>query len=551
MSFYIVLLELAGAIALLLWAVRMVRTGIERSQETRLRRLLRESSGGKLRTVAIGAAVATVLQSSTAVAMLSSGFATSGILTAATGLVLMLGADVGSAIAAQILSLDVHWVVPVLLIAGGVLFFKGSDRDKRQTGRILIGISLIFVSLRMLGDATAPLRSSDELSMIVSYLSDDILAAFLIGALFTWLVHSSLATILLTTTLLSQGLMPLELGVSLILGTNFGGGFAAVVLTRASRAEARQIAWGNLAFRALGSVAALLAVTFLPVPLHWLGETSARQVINLHLVLNVAMMLAFLPFTGQMARLMESLVRSKPPAGAVGTLPMVASALDQSVIGTPALALASAKRELLRMAELVERMLKPLMDLYETGDPAMIRQAQRLEQAVDQAQADIKAYLARIDYRSDEEARRGQELSTFAINLEHIGDAINKTLLKIAQTRRDQKLQFSAEGWLELHELHHRVMVNMQLALNVLVSKDRESARQLLSEKDAMGIAARQSYHQHLTRLRRGAANSADTSDIHLETVRVLKSINSLFASVAYPILREAGDLLDSRLANL
>jgi phosphate:Na+ symporter len=194
-------------------------------------------------------------------------------------------------------------------------------------------------------------------------------------------------------------------------------------------------------------------------------------------------------------------------------------------------------------------MLQPLMELYETGDPEKIKQARRLEQAVDQAQSEIKLYLAKIDYTGEAEAQRGHELSNFAINLEYVGDAISKTLLKLAETRRDQKLSFSPEGWRELNELHHRVMANMQLALNVLVSKDRESARQLLMEKSAVSQAERASYGQHLTRLRSGTAQSVETSNIHLETVRALKTINSLFASVAYPILQQSGDLLDSRLA--
>lgn len=547
MNPYLLLLELAGAITLLLFAVRMVRTGIERGQEPRLRRLLRESDGGKLRTVAIGAGVAALLQSSTAVILLSAGFAAAGTLSTTTGLTLMLGADVGSAIAAQLLSLDAHWIIAVLLIVGGFLFFKGPDRDRRQIGRILIGVALIFISLRMVGEATAPLRTSPELPAIVSYLGGDLVTAFLIGGVFTWLVHSSVASILLTITMLAQGLMPIELGVALVLGVNFGGGFVAVVLTRNSDAAARRIAWGNFSFRTIGSVTALAIFGLFGLPLNWLGHTPALQAVNLHLAFNIALMLVFLPFTGAMAKLMQRLVGSRS-GQIVEPLPDAASALDQAVVGVPALALASATRELLRMAEIVERMLKPLMELYETGDPEKIRQAKKLEEAVDAAQSDIKLYLARISYGHEDEARRGHELSSFAINLEYVGDAITKTLLKLAETRRDQKLQFSPEGWQELSELHHRVMANMQLALNVLVSKDRESARQLLEEKEAMGSAERASYNEHLRRLRSGAPQVVETSNIHLETVRALKTINSLFASVAYPILRESGDLLDSRL---
>jgi phosphate:Na+ symporter len=547
-NLYLVLLHLVGSVSLLLWAVRMVRTGVERSQQPRLRNVLRESRGGRLRAAGIGACVAIVLQSSTAVAVLAAGFCRSGLLTQTTGLALMLGADLGSAIVVQILSINLGWLVPILLLVGGLLFFKSPGRDWRQGGRILIGIALILVSLSMIAQATAPLRDTDVLPHLLGYLRDDFVTAFLVGAGFTWLIHSSVASILLVAAFAAQGLVPLELAVSLLLGANLGGGLIAVGLTRRSFVEARRVTLGNLMFRGTGAVTTLLVFQLLDPQVAWLGPDVARQVVNLHLFFNLALLAICLPLTGSIARLVTFLVQPKPTtAGQVDPLPDAIGALDQAVIGTPALALASATRGLLRMAEIIERMLKPLMEIYEAGDAEMIRQAKKLEEAVDQAQSEIKLYLARIDYRGDDEAQRGHELTNFAINLEYVGDAVSKKLLKLAETRRNHKLQFSPAGWRELNELHHRVMTNMQLALNVLVSKDRESARQLLAEKNAMGSAERQSYSEHLKRLQSGAVDSIETSNIHLETVRAFKTINSLFASVAYPILRESGDLLNSR----
>ena len=550
MNLYLLLLHLAGAATLLLWAVRMVRTGVERSQEPALRRALRESKGGKLKAAAIGAGIAVLLQSATAVALLAAGFAGSGILTVGTGLALMLGADFGSSLVVQILSVDLNWLIPLLLLCGGGLFFRGPSRNLRQVGRILIGIGLILISLQMIGQATAPLREAEFLPAVVGYLAGDFITAFLIGAAFTWLIHSSVASILLVTIFAAQGILPIEVGVALMLGANLGGGLIAVGLTRAGFVHARRIAWGNLLFRGLGAFLALVAYRLLDPSLAILGDGVARQVINLHLLFNLALLLLCLPMTGPVAKLVERLIKPRlTPEQIANPLAGAASALDHKVVSQPELALASATRELLRMAEIIERMLQPLMELYETGDREKIKQAKRLEEAVDRAQSEIKLYLAKIDYGENlAEARRGHELSSFAINLEYVGDAICNTLLRLAEVRRDQQLSFSPAGWRELNELHHRVMANMRLALNVLISKDRESARQLVAEKDAMRNAERASYGEHLKRLQSGAPSSIETSNIHLETVRALKTINSLFASVAYPILSESGDLLESRL---
>jgi phosphate:Na+ symporter len=548
MNFYLVLLHLAGAVVLLLWAVRMVRTGVERAYGPLLRRLLREGGGGWPRAAAIGSAVAALLQSSTAVSVLAAGFAGTGVLSVAAGIAMLLGADVGSAIAVEVLSVNLSWIAPLLLIAGGALFFRGQSRNLKQLGRILIGVALIFVALGLIGEATIPLRDNAALPQIVAYLRGDAVSAFLVGAAFAWLVTSSVASVLLVVALAGQGLIPIELAATLVLGANFGAALIPVGLTRTGFPAARQIAVGHFFLRGSGAVIALLIVRLLPAPLDLL-EAGARFAANLHLLLNALNLVVALPLCGAVAALSARFVAAAPPEAP----PTPVSALDPKVIGAPGLALASATREILRMAGLVEVMLAPVMDLYESVDKEKIRQLRRVEREVDQTHSAIKLYLARVPYAAADadDSRRGEELSRFAINLEYVGDIVSKSLLHLAEVRQDRQLSFSREGWRELCDLHQRVMTNMQLALNVLVSMDRDSACQLLEEKDQMRQAERQSYARHLKRLQSGATDSIESSDVHLETVRALKSINSLLAGIAYPILAESGDLLDSRLARL
>ncbi len=552
LSFYLLLLQLAGAVTLLLWAVRMVRTGVERAHEPALRRALRSSGSGLIKAAGMGTVIAILLQSSTAVAILAAGFAGQGILSVGTGLALMLGADLGSALVVQILSFDLSGLIPVLLIAGGVLFFKSRNRNWRQSGRILLGVALILVSLGMISAATQPLRGSEVLPMIIGYLKGDFVTAFLLAAAFTWLAHSSIASVLLIATFAAEGIVPLELGISLVLGANLGGGLIAAALTRSMVVEARRIAVGNLIFRGTVAVIVLFALQLLKQPLDTLGGDVARQLINLHLAFNLVLVVLCIPLVGIIEKLVVRFVND-PANGEKTAVPAeAASALDYGVINSPGLALASATREIMRMAEMIEIMLQPLLEIYETGDREKIKATMRLEKLVDRAQLDIKLYLAKINFPEEDcdEARRGKELSHFTINLEYVGDAVTKTLMRLAEVKHEKKLSFSEEGWRELSNLHHRVMANMQLALNVLISRDRVSARQLLEEKDRMRSAEHKSYGSHLQRLQHGTVKSIETSNIHLETVRTLKMINSLYASIAYSILSESGDLLKSRLVD-
>lgn len=552
MHFSLILLYLAGATMLLLYAVHMVRTGMERAYGAALRRLLGEARRGMLKAAGGGAAMAIMLQSSTAVAMLACGFAASGVLALPVGLSLLLSADVGSALVVRALSFDLGWLVPVCLFAGGVMHLKLPGQKVKETGRMVLGVGFVLLSLKLIGEATHPLRDSVLLPTISAYLADDYLTAFFIGAAFTWLVHSSVASILMVAAFAGQGLLPLEAGVPLVLGANLGGGLIAFWLSRGMLPEARRIPVGNLLFRGFGAVIALVAVEVASLPIGLLGADHGVALVNLHVAFNACLLVFCLPFTDAMARLTRVLLPDPETGkGNGGLLAHRVSALDRAVIGNPKQALASATRELLRMGELVEIMVRPVMELFAAGTREQIARARKVDEEVNRAHTEIKLYLAEVNRgtMTAEEARKSIELTDFAINLEHAGDIVAKNLLVLAGERAERNLRFSKEGWAELAELHGRLVENMHLALNVLVSNDLSSARQLVVEKERMRVLERRSHDRHLMRLRGGTPESVETSDMHLEAARALKEINSLLVTVAYPLLTESGDLLQSRLA--
>ncbi|MEO9339507.1 Na/Pi cotransporter family protein [Mesorhizobium sp. SB112] len=552
MHFSLILLHLAGATLLLLYAVHMVRNGMERGHGDALRRLLGEAKSGQLKAAGGGAAIAIMLQSSTAVAMLACGFAASGVLSLPVGLSLLLGADLGSALVVRILSFELGWLVPVCLLVGGVMHLKLSSRKVTETGRMVLGIGFVLLSLKLIGEATHPLRDSAILPTFAGYLADDYFTAFLIGAAFTWLIHSSVAAILMVAAFAGQGLLPLEAGVPLVLGANLGGGLIAFWLSRGMPPQAQRIPVGNLLFRAVGSVIALAAIETVGPRLDFLGSNQGVALVNLHVAFNICLLICALPFAGAMARLTTSLLPEPTVKNSDGGLMANRkSALDRTVIGNPNLALASATRELLRMGELVEVMVRPVMDLLDNGTRDRIARTRLVDEEVNRAHTEIKLYLAEVNRgeMTVVAARKCIELTDFAINLEHAGDIVAKNLLVLANERAERNLRFSKEGWAELMELHQRLVENIHLALNVLVSNDLPSARQLVVEKERMRVLERRSHDGHLMRLRSGTLESIETSDMHLEVARAFKEINSLLATVAYPLLTESGHLLQSRLA--
>ncbi len=453
MSGAMVLLHLAGAVALLLWATRMVRTGVERAYGDVLRARLRSVLRNPIATLAAGLVLAIALQSATATALLVGSFAGSGIVAASVGLTAALGADVGSALVVRLLSFDLGAVMPLCLFAGTAIFMSTERRAWRQAGRILVGVGLLLLSLRLIGEASEPLRDSRMLPVIVDYLAGDPATAFLIAAVVTWLFHSSVAAILLFAALASRGLMPAGLGVVMVLGANLGSGIIAAVLSRAMPPESRAVPLGNLAIRGSGAVIALAALVALAPDLSRLGATASAQIINAHLVFNVAVALLGLPFVGFVHRSISAALAGtgRPSAGDL-LARAEETALDEGVLDTPSLALANATRETLGICRTIEVMLKEVIELYETPDKQGIAALSALDDLVDRRHAAVKLYLARIATRSmsEADALRCQELIGACVKLEQVGDIVVRNLLAHVDKKRTRGLTFTNEGWQEL-----------------------------------------------------------------------------------------------------
>lgn len=547
---YFIAVHLVAAIVLLLWAVRMVRTAVERAYSVQLKRLLAHANRSRIGAAAAGAAMAVALQSSTAVSALASSFAAGGLMEGRTGLALMLGAYLGSALVASMLSFDLSLLTPPLIIVGGALFLKGQSRQTKQLGRMVLGIAFVLLSLDMVGEATASWRDSDVLGAVISYLRGDLWTGFLVAALVTWMSYSSVASVLVIITFGAAGLIPLEVAAAFVLGANLGGTLIAWSMTRGADIRAARIAMGALLFR--GGAAAVCLLLFQISQLHVvdLPGTVGMQASMLHIAFNLAVLVFGLPLTGPVARLMDKHLTAATTEGDLNVARLRSTALLSTSYRNTDAALASATRELLRMSEMVEVMLQPAMEIFQSGDKSAIRRIKTLESEVDQANREIKLFLTRLDWTAMDppQARRATNLTNFAISLEQAGDIIAKQLLKLAEQKAERRLAFSEQGWEELTTLHARVLENMQLALNVLVSEDTESARQLVAEKDEIGILERQSMEQHFGRMRGGNPTSIESSDLHLETVHALRRINSLLTSIAYSILSDNGELLRSRL---
>ncbi|HRY07864.1 MAG TPA: Na/Pi cotransporter family protein [Hyphomicrobiaceae bacterium] len=488
------------------------------------------------------------MQSSAGVTLLAAGFAGTSLIPFTSAVAVVLGADMGSALLVQFFSQPLDWLVPVLLTVGAGIFIKTEQRRFRQAGRIILGIAFVLISLQFLRETMNPIREANFLPSIALYLKRDFVTAFIVGAALTWLLHSSVAMVLMCVTLVSVGTFPIDVGVAIVLGANLGSAIVPVWLSRTMPNQARRVPTAALVLRGGWSVVSLLGLSIIPIQFEALNFTAGQTLVIVHMAFNFAM-LFFLPFLGLVEKMMLAImpdqsIESENPESENK------SVLDPTLLDRPKLAITCVRREVLRMQEMTGKMFAQVQQVYATGNKAHGRAIIQQDKDVNDALDGIRRYAARIAVRdgAQEDADRLRELVEYAIAVESAADVVTKRLIPRALQKAAEGIELSKEGAGEIARVHENILRNLPLASNVLIADDPESARLLLEGKDEIARLERESRKNHLYRLNQGSAQTFESSNMHLETLKALKDFNSLIANVAYPIMQRSGQLLETRL---
>ena len=544
----IVLLDLMGGVALLLWGLHMVQSGILRAFGSDLRRLLSKAFGNRMAAFAAGLGLTALLQSSTATGLMTASFAAEGVVGLVPALAIMLGANVGTTLIVQVLSFNVTAAAPVLFVLGLVAFRSGARTRLKDMGRVFIGLGLMLLALHILIDTLAPAENAPSVRALLNAITGDPILCVLIAAGLTWAAHSSVATVLLIMSLAYSNFVSPPAALALVLGANLGSAINPVLEGgRRDDFASYRLPVGNLINRAAG--VALVLPFLQQITNLFLGfqPNMAKMPAEFHIAFNVILAIIFIGLLDPLAWLLNKIIpASAPKADGLGP-----RYLDESALETPSLALADAARETLHMGDLVEAMLRKVMTALMTDDRALVVEVSRMDNAVDKLDEAIKLYVTKLTRGSldEREARRATEIISFSINLEHIGDIIDKNLSELAAKKIKRKLSFSVEGATELTTFHKRILDNLKIAFGVFMSGDVSEARKLISEKTQLRNIELAAAETHLERLREGRPESLETTSLHLDVLRDLKRIHSHICSVAYPVLEEAGELPAAQVA--
>src|SRR6516164_981078 len=552
MSGTLILLQLGGYVGLLLWGTHMVTTGVERGFGAELRqwlgrRLSPPGRGARLRAVMIGLAVTAMLQSSTATGLMATSFAARGALDLAPALAVMLGANLGSTLITQIFAFDITAVAPVLVLIGVVLFRSSGDGRAKNLGRVGIGLGLKLLALGALGRTLVPVETAPPLRAVLEALTGEPVLAVLIAGALTWACHSSVAVVLLIASLAASGVIAPAASLALVVGANLGGTLPP--LFEAGTGPARRLPLGNLLVRGAGCVIALPLLGMFAGLLAHIESAPARLVVNFHTAFNLALAVLFLPFTDRLAALLLRFIPDPPrPADPAKPIHLEPSALDSASV-----ALASAERETLRMADMFEGMLRGAIEVFRSGDRRRAADISRTERIMDRLGAAIRHYLADIGNEQplddEDEGARGQEILSAVINLEHAGDIIANNLLEFAAKRARRAGGFISEELDAIAAMHAELVDSLRLGLTVFLRGDAalQDARRLVARKRQLRRQEAEAAALNIRSLQGDAsgpqavATSVDNGDF-LRIVRDLRRVHSHIAALAYPVLERRRD---------
>ena len=518
-------LNLAGGVCLLLWGSYTVRMAVEKAYAGRIGSLVSGTTGSRLRAFAGGVFSAAVLQSATAAILLTTSLVTSGLLPLTTAVVVILGADLGSAIAVRVLYLDLSFLPPALLCIGLALHRLSANWRHQQLGRIFLGLGLILLSIQMLRQSVAPLADSPLPADLLAAFNALPLIALLASALFTWAAHSSVVVVLIIAALADAGMVGAPLFVFAVVGANIGAGLIALFLANPRHLDSYGAVLANFLMRAALGLVALAAADGIEAHLDALGVTAGARVINAHLLFNGVLALVFVPLGARVARLARWLIASRNPEALAAEAIAPGAGLDPAAIAHPQQALSCARREAFRLADNTEALFRNALTMFEATDRSMIERFVALDAEINARNKAIQRYLSEVRRHAVKDEAMLDQILRFSTTMENIGDVVSHNMARLAIKRLDRGVEFSSAGREELHSLHAEVLKVIQLDITNFAAGDQLSRKAAAKQVAAAMELASDSIARHRRRLSERKASSIDSSSIHQDTVRDLMQV--------------------------
>lgn len=526
------ILTLVSAVALLIWGAKNVQKGVVRAFGETLRRLLSKSVSNRHKAFIGGALTTCLTQSSNATILMTNSFAAQGLITLEGAMAIALGADAGSALMAKILTLDLSWVGPFLLIVGVWIINKNGKGRQADIGLAITGLGLMLLALRMIITTAEPIFQATLAKELLMAMTADVGLNVLMGAGLAMLSYSSLAATLLTATLASTGAIPLTSALEIAIGTTIGSGVLAMINGNSAGGVSKQSAIGSFLFKLIGGMIVLPFTGVIAREALKLNMSPLEIVVNFHLAWNFLRTIIQVYLISLMSKLMRKLIPDIEKEEDPGKAKYLSNEMD-----SPSLALTNAARETVRMGDFVHEMVKGMPVLFsDTANYVHADNLKTIDRTIDRLYNQINKYLITLSGLEGNDSYRWTQIMQWSMNLEQIGDILSIIIKKIKTEKIDKKVYFSDVGKNELNQIWNEIETSMNIAMALFLEPNSKTVVKLKNQKELIRNLEEKYSQEHLKRLQRGTTPSLETSSLHMDLLNEFKRLNSLICSMAFQI---------------
>lgn len=491
-------LPIIGGLALFLYGMNIMGTGLEKVAGRRLNRLIEVLTTNRLMGVLVGCVVTVLVQSSSATTVMVIGFVNAGLMTLGQATGVIMGANLGTTITSQIIALDVSAYAPIALAVGVALFIFSSKEKMNNISEIFIGLGILFIGMDMMGNGLKPLAELEAFSNIMTSLDNPFLGA-LAGVIITTVLQSSSASIGLLQALAAEGLIGINIAFPILFGQNIGTTTTALLSSVGANKTAKRAAIIHFLFNLIGTI---IFITILWKPIEWIvllitPSNVKAQIANAHTIFNLLNVILQFPFARYLVKAAEFLVKGEEVPSLEASI-----YLDERIIETPSIALGQANKEVLRMGELVAENLARSREVLADEDYEGIESILEREVLINKIEREITGYLVQLSNAtlSDNEHQEINTLLYIINDIERVGDHI-ENLTELAQLKEEKNLYFSNEAVNGLHEMFDKCEEVYNKSILSFRNKDLSLGNRVLVLEDQVDEIESRNRAEHIERL--------------------------------------------------
>ncbi|OQW46888.1 MAG: Na/Pi-cotransporter family protein [Proteobacteria bacterium SG_bin7] len=513
----------------------MVSDYLQKIVGNRVRELMGKISQNNFLSILVGIALTVCLQSSGAVTMLLIGLGSANVITLNQVMGVIIGSSIGTTVTVQLISYNVaQYGLPIFTL-GFLGYFTAKKLIVKNWMGIVMGFGLIFFGLEYMGKGTEAINHISILKEIFVKLSKEPILTIVASMIFTAFIHSSAVTIGLAMTLTTQNVITLQDAIYWVYGANIGTTATGIMGAVGGNFIGRQVAWANFFYKFL-SVGLLVPFTGIFVRfLDHIHDNMFRAIADAHTIYNILAAIAFYPLINVGASMFERLIQPAPHERKFGV-----KYLDRSNYQDSALAMAYARREILRMGDIVVNMIKDSINVLDHEDHEIMDNTKENDNKVDLLMREIKLYL--VKYANEAVGGIDQvvfNLISVASDLEAAADVIDNNILELARKKNALKVDFSKEGWEEIKQFHAMTVEIATISMSCFEMQDPTLAQKLIDMKRRMRKKEKEFREHHIERLNKGLKQTINTSAIHLDLLADFRRVVGLFCNHAYDYLPE------------